>query len=597
MPKLKEVLSTEVHWQMVDWQIKDQANIRIKQLMGDNARYFAPVYVTHASYYWSDAEPHLWSLLTDADERDKADVQALIAQLHQTALSRYPTQHQRIENIFAVPNSDYIYYRRLPEGGVDVRLTGWGFANYHRAYGGPIREVPTEDNLRQVKVCFSIDGIRVPGREFEFFRSTMWVGEVTDADGYFDFGRLGPGTELQLRDVKTGLEKLVKVDADTSVIDIDVTEYLTVRITGRFDGAPLSDENCSVVYGHRSNDIRLSNGVAECRLPWLEGVDCTVTLRGESMCRALDKEQVNVFNFEFNTPEVAKTKVRVTVSGDGLPLSDEVVKVSAGGSERIIRTDVNGVAETEFETPEQPVQCTAQVRDAISSEQLGNETVLFDFRFDTPVREEFDASLLVVDQLNNAVAHYPVIVKINGEENSYLSDDDGRVALGRVCSGDIMTVSDGHSMSMPRQYELNYRQPEYVYMLPYAPEEGDGAYTLRVIEIDGRPSAGTLCILNQDGRGQLAHLDERGEMRFDSDSFVIDKDIQVSLYSSRRTFPKMSFRLEKDEFEYELKEVSGPTPWWKVLLEILALAGLGLSFIIMMPWWYEIFRDLPLFFA
>ena len=63
MPKLKEVLSTEVHWQVADWHTRDQANIRIRQLMGDDARYFAPVYVTHSGYYWSDAEPAGWSLL------------------------------------------------------------------------------------------------------------------------------------------------------------------------------------------------------------------------------------------------------------------------------------------------------------------------------------------------------------------------------------------------------------------------------------------------------------------------------------------------------------------------------------------------------
>ena len=51
MPKIKEVPSTEVHWQVAIWNIRDAANARIKKIMGEDAEIFAPVYVTHSSYY------------------------------------------------------------------------------------------------------------------------------------------------------------------------------------------------------------------------------------------------------------------------------------------------------------------------------------------------------------------------------------------------------------------------------------------------------------------------------------------------------------------------------------------------------------------
>lgn len=60
MPKIKEVPSTEVHWQVAIWNIRDAANARIKKIMGEDAEIFAPVYVTHSSYYWSDSDAEGW---------------------------------------------------------------------------------------------------------------------------------------------------------------------------------------------------------------------------------------------------------------------------------------------------------------------------------------------------------------------------------------------------------------------------------------------------------------------------------------------------------------------------------------------------------
>lgn len=596
MPKLKEVLSTEVHWQVPQWQIKDQANIRIRQLMGDNARYFAPVYVTHASYYWSDAEPGIWSVLTDAETRDNEDVNTLIANLRQSTKNRFPDD-EKIDTVFSVPNTDYIFYRRLSDGSVDVRITGWGFVNYHRATGGGIIETIPEDKLRDVQLCFSIDGNRVALREFEFFQSTMWVKCKTDSNGLYAFGRLAPGAELRIRDILTGTERIERVDENTSIIDIDVTEYLTVRVNGRFDDVPVNDEDCRVEYGHRSNVLRLTSGVAECRLPWLEGVVCNVSFRGEQQSRELEKGVLNVFNFDMFTPTVPKTKVRVTVTSDGAPVRGEAVTLQAGESVRQVNTDVNGVAETEFDTPETAIPCTAKVRDAESVEQLAGDMVEFRFAFDTPVRNEFEAQLLVVDATNRPVSDYPIDIELTDRELTGLTDSSGHLSIGRVCGGDSMTVYDGCGHLSPCSYVLNHRQPEYVYMLPYVREEGDRAYTLRVIERDGRPAMGCTCVLDQDGRRIMSVLDTRGEMHFGSYEFDIDKNISVNLYSSRREFPKLSFKLEKDEFEYELKEVSGPTPWWKVLLEVLALLALGFGLFMTMGIWFGIFRELPLFFA
>ncbi len=600
MPKLKEVLSTEVHWQVADWHTRDQANIRIRQLMGDDARYFAPVYVTHSGYYWADADPAGWNLLTDASEADSREARAIIERLRAKALSRYPAQEQRISQIFTRPNDDFVFIKRRPDGTLDVRMTGWGFANFHRAYGGSIIDTPSDDHLREVKVCFSIDGRRVADREFDLWRSTSWAPMRTDHDGYYSLGMLGPGTQVQVRDKATGKERIETIADDTAIIDVDVTEYLTVRVCGRHDNIPIEGETASVVYGSRVNQLSLVQGVAECRLPWLEGEVCKVSLRGETQERQLDKDIVNSFNFDFVTPVTPRTPVKVRVHGDGAPIAGEPVTIVYRDTVLQLTTDANGEAATMFDTPAsgetlRPV--TATVRDSQMSEELGENPVVFDFCFDTPVREEFDATLLVVDMDNDPVAGYPIKVNIGNNSGDFLTDANGCIALGRVFGGDVMTVYDGRDSAYSKTYTLNARQPQYVFQLPYATCPHDGDCTLRVIELNGQPAAGVTCILEQNGKRMLSHLDQNGETHFASADFEVGKEVGVFLYSERRSFPNLGFTLEADEKEYELVEVKGPYPWWKVLLEICAVIAAAAALLALSAVWHAIFEQLPLIFA
>ena len=598
MPKLKEVLSTEVHWQIADWHTRDQANIRIRQLMGDDARYFAPVYVTHAGYYWSEPDVSGWTLLTDLPAGDAAEARALIVSLRAKAIAKYPNQQQRIDSIFTRPNDDFVFVRRGADGSLDLRMTGWGFANFHRAYGGSIVDAPSDDSLRQVSLAFSIDGNRIPNREFDLWRSTSWVALATGNDGCYSLGSLAPGIKVQVRDRATGKERIETVTDDTEVIDVDVTEYLTVRVSGRHDNVPLEDVDACISYGHRRSLLTLHQGVAECRLPWLEDVECEVSLGGQSQTRVLVKDMVNVFNFESNTPKIPKTRVLVRVHADGMAVADEKVMLRTGDNTVSLVTDINGEARTEFDTPEvEGVSVVAAVRDNEASKPLGADSVVFDFNFDTPVREQFDATLLVVDMDNNPVAGYPVKVDIDSSSTEYITDDDGLVELGPVLGGDVMKVSDGNNESYTKEYTLDARQSQYVFCLPYETTSADNDCLLRVIEADGKPAAGVTCILSQNDSRTLCHLNEKGETHFDSHCFEPDKEISVSLYCARRKFPPLAFKLEEDEKEYELVEVKGPYPWWKILLEIGAVVLAFVSLFVLSAAWYGIYSSLPLIFA
>lgn len=70
-------------------------------------------------------------------------------------------------------------------------------------------------------------------------------------------------------------------------------------------------------------------------------------------------------------------------------------------------------------------------------------------------------------------------------------------------------------------------------------------------------------------------MDSNGVISFGSDDFAYERPVTVSLYSQYRTYPQIPLTLEKDECHYELVEVDGPQPWWKIAGEI-ALAAVGL---------------------
>lgn len=591
MAKLKEALGTEVHWQIPDWHTKDQANIRIRQLLGDNARYFAPLYVTHTGYYWADADITGWTMLTDASPADRDDVETLLAGLMSAALTQYPGQHERIKHVFSHPTDDYIFFRRDASGTLDVRVTGWGFQNYHRSYGGTISETIPDLKLRNVKVCFSIDGIHQPDRHFRFFRGTKWVEAATDADGYYDFGMLGPGARIQVRDTETETERIEDIEGDTSVIDVDVTQYLTVRVIGRLDGVPVEGATAHLEYGHRQEELTLCAGVAECRLPWLGSTPCTVALVGASQSRQLDKDILNTFLFEQSTPPPARrTPVTVRVRSNGEPVQGENVSLLCGDSNTDMVTDARGSATAELAAPSVPTPCVAVARGMLQTKELADEPLYFDFDFDSDRPQQFEARLRVVDRDGNPMTGYPVSVEIEDMKSGYLTDDGGMVDLGTVESGQTMTVADGVNPAYTESYTLHYESPEYLFVLPYTTAGAAGDCLLRVIEKDGRPSAGATCILSQENSRVVGHLDPNGEMRFSSGDFTIGAGISTMLYTSRRQFPPLSFKLIDGEHEYELREVDGPTPWWKVVLEIIAVLACLYGATVLMVLFYEIFK-------
>lgn len=569
MAKVKEVLSSEVHWQVAGWNTKDQANIRIRQLLGNEAAMFAPVYVTHGGYYWADAASHGWSLLSDASYADTEAVLDIIDDLRQRTIARFPAQKGRIEQVFSWPNNDFVFWHRTPDG-LKVLVTGWGFASYNRARGGSIVEAPDESNIRDVSLVFTVDGVRCPDRAFEIFQGITWMPHDTSADGLFELGRLTPGEEVLVRDLVSGRECKAVVGDDTAVIDFDVTEYIDVTVNASRDGKPVDGDTGKIDYGHRSEEFVLREGFFRRSMPWLGNEKCVVSVRGQRQTRVLVKDSVNEFYFDFS---VATMNLTVSVSGDGAPIAGEPVSFSFSGSVRKDVTGADGTCTSSFEFTGDKTAVIVSVRDRMVEVPLAEGPQSVDFVFDTPPAELFDAVVRTVNLDGDIVPFYPITVDTGSGPVELLTDDKACASVGTVRHGALMTVSDTSDARVRTDFQLDRDTKLYDFVLPYRGEPVTGDCLLRVIEADGKPSEGTTAILSQGENRVMAHLDSKGEMCFDSTDFEFDKPVKVGLFSPRRTFPELSFVLDKNEKEYELKEVTGPTPWWKIAGEIALVLG------------------------
>ncbi len=579
MPKIKEVPSTEVHWQVANWNVRDVANARIKQTMGADAQYFAPVYVTHGSYYWSEPDADGWKPLTVVSEGDQAEARALLAQLQEKAIKRLPARAQQIKQVFTFPNDDFIFVRRRNDGPLELRLTGWGFANYNRAHATVISETIESDNINEITVSFSIDGQPVANREFSFARGMEWATAQTDDKGYYSFGRHMPGAQISVRDAATGIERITVVEPTTTNINVDVTQYLTLRVIARHDDAPISGEDVQIKYGRRSGILTLEQGTAGCTLPWFENEQCAVTFRNSTQERELRRDILNEFVFESTTPRVPKTLIKVTLTDNGAPIAGERVSLTLpNGAVVNVYTGDDGSAS--FEADYVPGgKVTASVRDRSESQPAQDGTVEFHMAFDTPIPVEFDCRVRVIDNTESPMAFYPVSINIGDGSGMVdcLTDAEGCVGPIHVLSGNTMTVCDTNQPNYREDFLLDADRTEYVFRLPYDSVPNLGDVSLRVVQRNGAPAAGVTCIVSQDSKRITAQLDGNGMMFFGSDSFDYTRPAKVEMYSPVRTFPALELPLEPDEKQYELIEVDGPQPWWKIVGEIALAAAAVLT--------------------
>lgn len=303
MTKIKEVPTSEVH-KVMRWDAKEQANDFGKTQLGPElSRHFADVIVATNSYVWSHAEGGWTSLsAAPADERNVAA--AARDQLFASVRSKLASSTTATaEEFLTYPNDDYVFYKRLSDGTINILLTGWGFRNQKKEENHTIK-VKTDETTRQnLSLSFLDDGVPVPNRAFYFTTNQTLNRATTDAEGYYRLDGVEAGKEIQVTDEKTRRSFTFTVEQGRADYGFDVTRRAEIVVLVREDGLPATDENVVLTYGDKSFTAA-TNAAGEARFNIVyreESGNATAQVRDKQQTFGPSDERTSVV-FDFQKP-------------------------------------------------------------------------------------------------------------------------------------------------------------------------------------------------------------------------------------------------------------------------------------------------------
>lgn len=221
--ELKKVFQNEIYWTLKQWNVEQQANIRIKELLGEElAKYFAKCNVGAGFYTWTTPTGR-WTSLEHASSEDIAEAHRKWDELKQQVRARLTNHTEVAERIISVPNDNFIFFRHREDGSMSIIITGWGFS---KSYRPPVTPIVAEKNVKgqQVTVGFISDGEKVPNRPFQIVAERKNNNLITDTEGNCSLGKLDIGKVVTLIDTLSGKPFSFRVDALQTEYLFDVTE-------------------------------------------------------------------------------------------------------------------------------------------------------------------------------------------------------------------------------------------------------------------------------------------------------------------------------------------------------------------------------------
>lgn len=228
--EIKKVFQNEIHWTIRQWNVEQQANNRIREVLGEPlSQYFATCHVGADFYSWTTPANGKWLAMTQAPTDEVGGVKRKWEVLQQEVRTKLAAHPELAERILEIPNDEYIYYRWSQEGNVELLVTGWGFRNFKRPVYKPIVN-PSDNHTRAVTVAFTCKGEKVPNRAFFIVATKKHNARVTDGEGNCDLGNLDIGTTVTLIDGPTQQPFAFTVEADKGEYTFEVPAAETVEV-------------------------------------------------------------------------------------------------------------------------------------------------------------------------------------------------------------------------------------------------------------------------------------------------------------------------------------------------------------------------------
>ena len=220
--EIKRVATSEIHWS-IGWNASQQANNRLKDVIGDTSRYFAMLKVGNATYNWVVDTVGQWRPMGMAADSEKPLIMEKAEEIKQEVFAKLPNDDALASKICQVPNyEEYIFYRNAEDGSLDVVITGWGFHNFKKA--GPFMDTwPPRPKMFTTSIAFVSKGERQSNRPFSIITPKMKKPDVTDAEGLRSFKEYA-GLKLTVIDEQTQRQFDFTTGENDTLLEFDVTE-------------------------------------------------------------------------------------------------------------------------------------------------------------------------------------------------------------------------------------------------------------------------------------------------------------------------------------------------------------------------------------
>lgn len=549
---------------------------------------FARFNIGGGFYVWSDSR-YQWEQMISTSSLEQSVVRSALSETKERVAKKLGVK--TAEALFTVPDDGYIYY--YDDGNVvRVLITGWGFKKPVRVAGKVDVDDIEKDN--PVNISFLYDGKALENYEFGIQLPKMVKHFRTEPDGVYRFDNLKVNEKFKIIDFVTKREFLLTVIEGQSQYNYDVTQTARTDIYARMDSAPLSGENVKVAYNSKLYELTTGqDGHVSLDLPYYDGENISAGMRDK-----IHNEVVNISGnqiyFDFESPkEIVETYIEVLVRIDGAPVLDRDVTVNYADRIYNGRTDSGGIFRCKVELEEGEI-CSVDVPEFDSQSKKLERSVnrfVFEKTNETPPPPPeddpvvFDPHILIEGDKGFIGSKYPVTVTYCGKDTQYVSDENGIVPLHGMMEGQIMKVTDGLNPENVCEYKLDSNQLEYIFHVPYEPQSTDKDIKVTILDVDGNPIKCDRVRFQQDATSSeiLATLDAEGSTYFSKDTFGVNKDIKVTILGSESQYDPIIFTLDEDECEYVLQERGAKSPWWMILLQILAVLATIAGALVLWP--------------
>lgn len=470
--KIKEVASNEIHWSIKRWNEGKQANDELRKRLGETAHYFATCNIGYGYYQWNTNALGQWQPLNNADTVQREQVNQRVEKIRQEVNAKMVNEPELAEQLLEVPTIDYYYFRTMPDGSIDVLITGWGYRNFRK--DPPFRiTTPKQKASQPTTLCFVLDGAKLPRRTFTL--KAPWTTnpdqKVTDDNGDFTFEE-PIGTLLEVVDVDTEKKFSIQVSEDHPTITLDVTDKTSLIVRASQDGQPVLRETVTIDYNGQHYNLPLNtDGTAQLNdITLASGQTCTATLRDQQQSIQLAKGANNVITFLFQStpPSVDRCNITVEAYSDSQPISNESASIDYAGQHYELPLAGGRATFDQLVFAGTGTPCNATVRGAqqvLTPVKDMNNVVRFDFTSTPPAPTM--ARLTVIDAKGHPMRGLRYTLQQGPVDTGGTLDAQGSsvfvknpFAIGAPVTA-LLTTPDGRQLP-PINFTLDAQENDYL---------------------------------------------------------------------------------------------------------------------------------------